>query len=293
MEEQKFDAVQRAKELILASPIMQYGITLERIEEVFANAHMMPTQEALEKEYNPLQKYDGKLDGFNRNHHSYFGPNATPHVVIHEILHELSSEFDKDGHRTVNGIAKNKSYSQVLLNEGMIDYLASQISREKVFHYSTEKTAIKRLEPMLVKQSGNPEVLFEILFRDRTRINEFIEKFARPEVVDKLGNHFEFMDKDNINNSMDEIEKKFNRHYKFEQIKAKISSLFPRINAIIHRKKALPVGIQQDLTQVENKAKIFREKQKCQIQKYPTSVKENTQEKQQSIEENSYDIEQS
>lgn len=299
MEKQNSNVIQRAKELLLASPIMKYGITPEKIEEIFANVHMMPTQEALEKEYNPFGKYDGHLEGFNRNHHCYIGPNATPHVIIHELLHELSSQFDKDGHRIANGIAKDTSYSQILLNEGMIDYLASQISGEKVLHYSTEKIAIARLEPMLIKQSGNPDVLFEILFRDRNRINEFIEKFARPEVADKLVNRFQFMNKDNINDSMDEIEKKFNRYHKFEQIKAKISSIFPRINAIIHRKKALPPG-RLEVSDVAEKTTIpaltkeeaFRKQNEFKVQNYPTITHETSKEAQHGIEEIEDEIEQ-
>lgn len=254
MKDNNIDVIQRAKELLLESPIMKYGITPERIEQVFTKVHMMTTQEELEKEYNPYKKYDGRLEGFNRNHHCYFGPEATPHVVIHEILHELSSEFDKDGHRTENGIAKDNRYSQILLNEGMIDYLASKISGEEVSHYSREKFVIERLEAMLLKQSGNPDVLFQILLQEKNKINEFIEDFAKPDTAKEMIDRFEFMDKEKINLAMNEIEKRFNRHHKFEQIKA-------RINSIFHRKKALPPGISNPATEQKDSAKIWRMKQ--------------------------------
>lgn len=276
MEEGKIDVIQKAKELLLASPVMRYGVTAERLDAVFSNFHMLSTQEELLQEYNPYRKYDGRLDGFNRNHHCYFGPEATPHFVIHEVLHELSSQFDEQGHRTVNGIAKDNSYSQILLNEGMIDYVASKISGEEVLHYAREKTVIARLEPMLLKQSRNPDILFQILLQDKNRINEFIADFAKPEIADKIINRFEFMSTDNINMAMSQIEKRFNRHHTFEQIKAKISSIF-------HPKKALPPGtvetLQQSTQGQPDSARKWREAQKFEVKGYTTKQDMQGQEK--------------
>jgi len=270
MEENKIDVIAKAKELLLQSPVMKYGITEERIEEAFSKAHMMPTQEALLKEWSPIIKYDGRLDGFNRNHHCYFGPEATPHIVIHEMIHELFSEFDQDGHRVVNGIAKDNSYSQVQLNEGITDYIASKISGENVLHYEREKIVFERIEPLLIKQSGNPEVLFEILSQDKNRINDFVEEFAKPETANKVVNDFQFMNKEKINLAMDEIEKRFNRHHKFEQFKARISSIF-------HKRKALPPGKnneKQELSSKKNKVKEFKEEYECEVLYEKNSVHE-------------------
>lgn len=43
MKDNNIDVIQRAKELLLESPIMKYGITPERIEQVFTKVHMMTT----------------------------------------------------------------------------------------------------------------------------------------------------------------------------------------------------------------------------------------------------------
>lgn len=261
MEKSKINIISNAKELLLQSPIMKYGITEERIEEAFSKVHIIPTQEAFLKEWNPIIKYDGRLDGFNRNHHCYFGPRATSHIVIHEILHELFSEFDKNGHRVVNGIAKDNSYSQIQLNEGITDYIASKISGENVAHYEREKIVFERIEPLLIKQSGNPEILFKILSQDKNRINDFIETYAKPEVANKVVNDFQFLNKEKINLAMEHIEKNFNRKHKFEQFKALISSIF-------HKRKALPPGQinekQEEISGV-NKVKEFKEKYQYEV----------------------------
>lgn len=235
MEQNNLEVLARAKELILASPVMKYGITKEKVEEAFANCHVMQSREALEKEYNPIMRYNGSLKGFNRNHHCYFLPDMTPHVVIHEILHELSSEFDEKGHRKINGIDKKGTYSQVLLNEGIVDFLASKISGENNKIYMREKTVLQALEPLLVKQSGNPEILFKILLKDNNKINEFIQTFAKRETAYTLINEFEYMDYEKISLAMNEIQKRFNKKYRFTQLKARISSIF-------HRTKLLPSG---------------------------------------------------
>lgn len=258
MSENSTDVVQRAKELLLSSPIMKYGVTEEKIEQLFANVHVFSSQEELLKEYNPFISKGGSLAGFSRNNHCYIGPDATPHIIIHEVLHELSSEFDKQGHRIVNGIARDSSPSQILLNEGMIDYLASKISGEELEQYDREKTVISRLEPLLLKQSGNPDILFQILMQDKNRINEFIEQFAKQETADKLTNKLQFMNKEKITLSMDQIEKSFNKKHKWEQIKARISSIF-------HRRKALPPATQSAAKETKSKDKSFRDKYKCDV----------------------------
>lgn len=101
--------VQQAKQIIYNSQIMLY-ITPEKLEEAFRKIYVYENREEFLQAFGSNEYSGGKLEGFNRSNGSYIGPDATPHTVIHEVLHGLSSEFDKDGHRTVNGISGDRTF---------------------------------------------------------------------------------------------------------------------------------------------------------------------------------------
>ena len=101
--------IQDAKQIIYNSEIMLY-VSPEKIEKAFQQIYVYNDKNSFLKAFGSNDYTDGRLEGFNRNNVSYLGPDATSHTVIHEVLHSLSSEFDNEGHRTVNGISGSGNF---------------------------------------------------------------------------------------------------------------------------------------------------------------------------------------
>ena len=169
--------LQEAKEKIYNSPVIKY-VDKEKIERAFSKIHVYETHEEFLRAYG-RHDYDGeRLEGFNRNNGSHISPTATPHTIIHEVLHELSSEFDTDGHRIINGImGQTEENFANQVNEGLTDYLAAKISGEKPRHYRIGHEFFSRVEPSINKYYCDDEILFKLyLDHDDLKIKDFFDK---------------------------------------------------------------------------------------------------------------------
>ena len=162
--------IQRARELIYNSSAIKC-IDIKDIEEQFKNIHVYETEEEFMEAYG-FDDYKGeRLEGFNRSNHNHLNPKyITPHTVIHEILHGLSSKFDKDGHRIVNGIQLDmQNGNENRLNEGITDYLACKISGEAPRHYCWGNRFFEGLDKILHKKYGDNDYLMDIYFNNRQK----------------------------------------------------------------------------------------------------------------------------
>lgn len=174
-----YDLVNEAKCKIYNSELMKYTTT-ERVEKAFSKIHIYDYITDLLKAYGKSDYDNEKLEGFNRNGESYLGPYATKHTVIHEVLHTLSSKFDSNGHRTVNGIAGDGSlrFSNEI-NEGITDYIACKISGEKPRNYRQGNRLFSKLEPMMIKYTKDSNILMKIYLNNDVKFMEdFLENFC-------------------------------------------------------------------------------------------------------------------
>lgn len=238
--------IQEAKEKIYNSEIMLY-VTPEQVETAFQKIHLYNSKEEFYRAYGRGDYGNKGLEGFNRSNGSHLNPEeATAHTVIHEVLHALSSEFDKDGHRIKNGIMgdKNQAFANQV-NEGITDYLASQISGEAPRHYIQGHKLFKRLEPMIIKYTQKPYSLMEIyLSNDVAFLESFLNYYGKGNVHNELYERFLFMNDEKLNTMMDKVEKNVNKDFVRRERKQKIEDIISKIKSIFSRKniKMLPEG---------------------------------------------------
>lgn len=240
-----YDLVNEAKCKIYNSELMKYTTT-ERVEKAFSKIHIYDYITDLLKAYGKSDYDNEKLEGFNRNGESYLGPYATKHTVIHEVLYTLSSKFDSNGHRTVNGIAGDGSlrFSNEI-NEGITDYIACKISGEKPRNYRQGNRLFSKLEPMMIKYTKNSNILMKIYLNNDVKFMEdFLENFCGKKSFDEIYNNFLFRRDDEIDALLKPINKNLDKYLKKMERKNKWINLISRLkNTILKNKsKALPVS---------------------------------------------------
>ena len=240
-----YDFVNEAKCKIYNSELMKYTTT-ERVEKAFSKIHIYDYITDLLKEYGKSDYDNEKLEGFNRNGESYLGPYATKHTVIHEVLHTLSSKFDSNGHRTVNGIAGDGSlrFSNEI-NEGITDYIACKISGEKPRNYRQGNRLFSKLEPMMIKYTKDSNILIKIYLNNDVKFMEdFLENFCGKKSFDEIYDNFLFRRDDEIDALLKPIDKNLDKYLKKMERKNKWINLISRFkNTMLKNKaKALPVS---------------------------------------------------
>ena len=240
-----YDLVNEAKCKIYNSELMKYTTT-ERVEKAFSKIHIYDHITDLLKEYGKSDYDNEKLEGFNRNGESYLGPYATKHTVIHEVLHTLSSKFDSNGHRTVNGIAGDGSlrFSNEI-NEGITDYIACKISGEKPRNYRQGNRLFSKLEPMMIKYTKDSNILIKIYLNNDVKFMEdFLENFCGKKSFDEIYDNFLFRRDDEIDALLKPIDKNLDKYLKKMERKNKWINLISRFkNKMLKNKaKALPVS---------------------------------------------------
>ena len=240
-----YDFVNEAKCKIYNSELMKYTTT-ERVEKAFSKIHIYDHITDLLKEYGKSDYDNEKLEGFNRNGESYLGPYATKHTVIHEVLHTLSSKFDSNGHRTVNGIAGDGSlrFSNEI-NEGITDYIACKISGEKPRNYRQGNRLFSKLEPMMIKYTKDSNILIKIYLNNDVKFMEdFLENFCGKKSFDEIYDNFLFRRDDEIDALLKPIDKNLDKYLKKMERKNKWINLISRFkNTMLKNKaKALPVS---------------------------------------------------
>lgn len=166
--------LEEAKQKVYQSPIVKY-IKPEKIEKAFSKVYVYENEEEFLKVHGKSWT-GGRLEGFNRNGISYIGPQATPHTIIHEVLHTLSSEFDKKGHRIVNGImGKEGENFANSVNEGLTDYLACKISGEKPRNYRIGHEFFGKMDSSISQYYQDDEILYRIyLNHDDKSFKDFL-----------------------------------------------------------------------------------------------------------------------
>lgn len=240
-----YDLVNEAKCKIYNSELMKYTTT-ERVEKAFSKIHIYDHITDLLKEYGKSDYDNEKLEGFNRNGESYLGPYATKHTVIHEVLHTLSSKFDSNGHRTVNGISGDGSlrFSNEI-NEGITDYIACKISGEKPRNYRQGNRLFSKLEPMMIKYTKDSNILIKIYLNNDVKFMEdFLENFCGKKSFDEIYDNFLFRRDDEIDALLKPIDKNLDKYLKKMERKNKWINLISRFkNTMLKNKaKALPIS---------------------------------------------------
>lgn len=223
------DILAQAKKIVYNSPIMKY-CTEENLNLAFSKIHVIENREDFQKAYGRIISKDDKIEGFNRADGSYMGPDATVHAVIHEVLHAISSKFDNQGHRIQNGIQGEEPYNFAgQINEGATDYIAAKLSGEEPRHYIRGHKLFSRLEPLMIKDTNNPDILIEVYLNNNVEyIKNFFNRYGKKGEFENLYDNFLFMDDSKMDEMFNRIEKNLNRTKRFENIINKIKNIFTK-----------------------------------------------------------------
>lgn len=232
--------IKKARKLIHSSSVIRY-IDIRDIEEQFKNIHIYETEEEFMDAYGYDDYRGERLEGFNRKNQNHLNPKyATPHTVIHEILHGLSSKFDKDGHRLVNGIQLDmRNGHEKRLNEGITDYLACKISGETPRHYYWGNYFFEGLDKILYRKYGDNDYLMDVYFNNRQEdLRDFIEKYSDKKAANKVFSEFGFMEqRSTIESLLHILNKNADKEIRREKIINRIKSSFG-----INKTEMLPQG---------------------------------------------------
>ena len=256
-----YNIIQDAKYKIYNSEIMLY-VRPEEIEQAFQNIYVYENKEEFLKVYGRNDYNGGRLEGFNRAGISYLGPDATPHTVIHEILHTLSSKFDEQGHRIINGIMGDGSLKFAnQINEGMTDYLTAKISGETPRNYIQGHKLFQKLEPIMMKYTKNPNTFMQMYIgNDVQFMQDFLNYFGKGNVFENLYENFLFMDDKKIDELIKPVEKNVDKYIKKMERKEKINNTINKIKNIFSRNKTkmLTDGQHTDTQNSMNQYEQFR-----------------------------------
>ena len=202
-----------ARKKIYNSSVMKF-VSEEKVEEALKNIVIYDNKTNFYKAFGSNEYDGGVLEGFNRNGVSYLSPEATAHTVIHEVLHTLSSKFDEEGHRTINGISAEGKYNfSNQMNEGATDYLASKISGESPRNYIQGHKLFSKMEPELIRFSSNKDVVMQMYLQNNVDFfNKFLNKFAGKNEFENLYNNFLFMNDQKIDKMIGKIRTNLNSY---------------------------------------------------------------------------------
>lgn len=178
MEEEGYleiDIKQIARELLQNNKTIIRCIGEEKLNDVFEKIHILDTQEQFSEKCGC---YSLSVDGFNEKDYICISPDATPYTIIREVLQYITSEFNHEGIRIKNGISYDGGIAHCLLNQGLLEYLATKISGEYITNQTNKKLFFERLEPMMISYTGNEDILLETLLNNQSTVHEFVKKFA-------------------------------------------------------------------------------------------------------------------
>lgn len=228
----EIDIKQIAKQLLQNNETIIRSIGKEKLDNAFGNIHVLDTQAEFREESGG---YSSSTDGFNRKDYICIGPDATPYTIIREVLQYTTSDFDQYGERTKNGIAQNQSIGQHLLNQGLLEYMATKISGESPTNQSNKKAIFSRLEPMMISYTGKEDMLLEALLNNQDTVHKFVEKFADRSAANTILNSI-------TDSGVEQLEKSFKKMERKVNIQCIINKLKQKITMIFNKKeiKALP-----------------------------------------------------
>lgn len=208
----------QAFNLIQESFLMNYYDT-RVIDHQLSNTIIIDDETEFMKLYGHKQSI--YLEGFNRNNKMYVGPKGTPHTVIHELLHNLSSSFTEN-QRMLNGISYKDSPGCLnWINEGLTDYIATKISKEKERHYLPGVRFFRELDNIINEVYGQNQILFESYICNNTYFLEnFINNYCTYKYKGKIINwnefveNFVFFDNDTIAKMLNNMHKNILKNMK-------------------------------------------------------------------------------
>lgn len=249
-----YNLIQDAKDKIYNSELINY-VSSEKIENAFLKVHIFDNINDLLREYGKSDYDNERLEGFNRDGKSYLGPYATAHTAIHEVLHTLSSKFDDNGHRIVNGIAGDGSLRfSDQVNEGITDYLACKISGELPRNYIQGHKLFAKLEPMMAKYTKNPNILMYLYINNDVKfIQDFLNYFGKSNTFEDLYNNFLFKNDEKIDELLQPVNKNLNKYLKKIERKEKWAGIISKLKNIFTKKdvEMLSAGNQNDKHKID------------------------------------------
>lgn len=240
-----YNLVQDAKNKIYNSELIKF-VSSEKIENAFSKIHTFNNINDLLEAYGRPDYDNERLEGFNRKGESYLGPYATAHTAIHEVLHTLSSQFDYNGHRIVNGIAGDgRLMFSDQVNEGITDYLTCKISGESPRNYIQGHKLFAKLEPIMAKYTNNPDILMQMYINNDVEfMRNFLNYFGKENTFEELYDEFLFKRDNEIDELLKPVYKNVNKYVKRMGRKEKLTEFANRFKNIFSKNKvkALPLG---------------------------------------------------
>lgn len=166
--------------------------------------------------------------------------NDSIHNNIYNVLSYLSTQIDENNNIIKKGIETSENYQfSKILNKGCTDYLASKISGENSEKYPQCNELFSKLEPMLIKHTGNEDILTEIYLNNEVElIKDICNNYISKGTFENIYHNFLFMEKEEI----DEI---INEMNKYEEVKLEIINQRSIIKIIMQKIRNLFVRKEQ------------------------------------------------
>ena len=220
------DIKESARQLLKESGILEY-IDEKSMEQVFSNIHILKSSEELRQKEDQFLTSDESIEGFNMRGHIFVGPQATPHTIIREFLKVQSKITDENGRIIKKGIIQiGNNSGERELNDGILEYLTAKISGDISKYHHISSHIFKEIEPLMIKHTGNPNILMETLLKNGNAVHEFISRFSVKDFGYQILYGLEYTDEENANECLDDIKARFKRHCIKEEIKTKIKQIF-------------------------------------------------------------------
>lgn len=205
------ERLEEAKQYFMNSNIANL-VSEDKINKAIDNSYVCGSEKELYDLYQSKTgtEYDGTLKGFNNGSKNYFPPDFTPHAAIHETLHTLSSTFNEEGRRLVNGIEVKDTVFGRFVNEGLTEYLTTKICNEPPEAYSIEVSFFKNIDENFSKYFESDMALEDMYINNKTdMLKEFVNLSLNKEDInfDDICNNFLFYDQE----KMDSIAGKINK----------------------------------------------------------------------------------
>ena len=170
------ERLEEAKQYFMNSNIANL-VSEDKIDKAIDNSYVCGSEKELYDLYQSKTgtEYDGTLKGFNNGSKNYFPPDFTPHAAIHETLHTLSSTFNEEGRRLVNGIEVKDTVFGRFVNEGLTEYLTTKICNEPPEAYSIEVSFFKNIDENFSEYFESNMALEDMYINNKTdMLKEFV-----------------------------------------------------------------------------------------------------------------------
>lgn len=196
------EKLEEAKKYLVNSNIANF-VSEDEINKAVDNSYICDSKDELYQLYESKTgiEYDGALKGFNNGSKNYFPPDFTTHAAIHETLHTLSSTFNEEGKRLVNGIEVKDSAFGRFVNEGITEYLTTKICNEPPEAYLVEVSFFKNIDDNFSKYFESNIALEDMYINNRTdMLKEFVNSSLNKEDInfDDICNNFLFYNQEKM-----------------------------------------------------------------------------------------------